>query len=75
MRAGHLRSRPRLDVADTDDRAALLVGGAAMGAFALVGLGTAAGWLAAPAGLVGALLAIIVYVAALALTHSKEGIQ
>lgn len=75
MRVIPLRSRARPDVVDSDGRVALIAGGSAMGAFVLLGLGVAAGWLEARVGLVGATFAIIVYVAALVHMHRKESVQ
>jgi hypothetical protein len=70
-----LRGRASLDGADRSCRVALIAGGSAMGAFVLVGLTSAAGWLEAPLGLVGATFAIVVYVASLVYIHRKEAGQ
>ena len=77
IRAAHARSRARPDVTDSDNdgRGALIAGGSAMGAFTLLGLGAAAGWLDASVSLAGATFAIVVYVASLVHMHRKEDIQ
>jgi hypothetical protein len=75
IRAAHIQSPARRDGADTNCRVALIAGGSAMGVFTLLGLGAATGWLEARVGLVGATMAIVVYVITLVHLHRKEEIQ